>query len=100
MGVIFQFNQNWYVLFFVFLLSWIILLIHRKSYRNKKEVKEQFCLALIGLFILFLMEVFAVSMNLWHYTPGDWPIALWPTYFIAILFGYQLLRFIEKIIKI
>lgn len=63
------------------------------------EVKEQFALAFVGLFILSLMEFFAVSMNLWHYVPGDWPIMLWPTYFAAILFGYQLLRSTEALIK-
>jgi len=95
MDLIFQFNQNWYVLFFAFLLSWLIMSISRKSYGNKKEAKEQLCLALSGLLALLLMEIFATSTNLWHYNPENWPIILWPTYFVAILFGYQLLRFIE-----
>jgi len=95
MDIIFQFNQKWYVLFFAFLLSWLIIVIDRKSYGNRKEAKEQLCLALGGLITLLLMEVFATSTNLWHYTSGNWPIILWPTYFVAILFGYQLLRFVE-----
>jgi len=95
MDLIFQFNQNWYVLFFAFLLSWLIMSISRKSYGNRKEAKEQLCLALSGLLALLLMEIFATSTNLWHYNPENWPIILWPTYFVAILFGYQLLRFIE-----
>ena len=95
MDIIFQFNQNWYVLFFAFLLSWLIILIGRKSYGNRKEAREQLYLALGGLITLLLMEVFATSTNLWHYTSGNWPIILWPTYFVAILFGYQLLRFVE-----
>jgi len=95
MDIIFQFNQNWYVLFFAFLLSWLIMSISRKSYGNKKEAKEQLYLALSGLLALLLMEIFATSTNLWHYNPENWPIILWPTYFVAILFGYQLLRFIE-----
>ena len=95
MDLVFQFSQNWYVIFFGFLLLWLILLIHRKSYRKRKEVKEQVCLAFAGLFIAIVMEIFAVSMDLWHYSPGDWPIILWPTYFVATLFGYQLLRTIE-----
>ena len=95
MDIVFEFNQNWYVLFFAFLLSWLIILIGRKNYGNRKEAKEQLCLALGGLITLLLMEVFATSTNLWHYTHGNWPIILWPTYFVAILFGYQLLRFVE-----
>jgi hypothetical protein len=48
---------------------------------------------------LAFMELFAVSMNLWQYTPGNWPVILWPTYFAAILFGYQLLRVIEGLFR-
>jgi hypothetical protein len=63
------------------------------------EGKEQITLAFCGLFALGLMELFAVSTDLWHYTPGDWPVILWPTYVVAILFGYQLLRSIEGFVK-
>ena len=95
---IFGFHQSWYILFFAFLGSWIILLISRKTNGRKKEFKEQFYLAMAGLFALVLMEVFATTANLWQYVPGNWPVILWPTYFVAILFGYQLLRFIEGIL--
>ncbi|HVO37168.1 MAG TPA: hypothetical protein VMT01_03265 [Candidatus Acidoferrum sp.] len=95
MSASYYFDPNWYILLFSFLLLWLILLISRKKHSNKKEAKEQLYLALTGLFALALMEVFATSTNLWHYVSGDWPIILWPTYFVAILFGYQLLRYIE-----
>ena len=97
MNLILQFSQNWYVIFFGFFLVWLILLIRRKSYKNKKEGKEQFYLAFVGLFVVSVMEIFAVNMDIWHYTPGDWPVILWPTYFVGILFGYQVLRTIEEI---
>ena len=71
-------------------------MITRKNVDRKIEVKEQVYLALAGLFSLFLMEVFATQSNMWHYIPGDWPVILWFTYVAAILFGYQLLRFIEE----
>jgi len=99
MNLIFQFNQNWYFIFFSFLLLWLILLVWRKGYKNKKEIKEQFSLAIAGIFILIVMEIFAVNMDLWHYTPADWPIILWPTYFVALLFGYQLLKIIERMFQ-
>ncbi|MCW4042876.1 MAG: hypothetical protein NWE90_04040 [Candidatus Bathyarchaeota archaeon] len=70
-------------------------MVSRKNHKGKRETKEQFYLASGGLFTLLLMEIFATSTNLWQYIPGNWPIILWPTYFVAILFGYQLLRFIE-----
>ena len=96
MEMLFEFSQNWYIVFFSFAILWIILVIYRKSYRKKKEVKEQFTFALIGLIITFILENYAVSEDLWHYIPGDWPIILWPTYFVVVLFGYQLLKLIEK----
>jgi hypothetical protein len=95
MNLLFNFPQNWIILFGVFLSIWAVLLIIRKRI-GRKEVKEQFYLAVAGLFSLFLMEIFATQSNLWHYIPGDWPVILWPTYVAAILFGYQLLRFIEE----
>jgi len=91
----FEINQNWYVLFLGFLLPWLILTISRRKSMGMKEIKEQVIIACLGLCVLTLMEVYAVSSDLWHYVPGDWPVILWPTYFVAILFGYQLLRFLE-----
>ena len=96
MYLLFEFPQNWVILFFAFLGIWALLMLRRRNNSGKKEVKEQVYLAAAGLFALFLMEVFATQSNLWHYIPGDWPVILWPTYVAAILFGYQLLRFIEE----
>lgn len=100
MHLLFEFPQNWIILFFAFLGIWAVLMISRKRNSRKNEVKEQIYLATAGLFSLFLMEVFATQSNLWHYIPGDWPVILWPTYVAAILFGYQLLRFIEERVMI
>jgi hypothetical protein len=95
MNIFTDFNSSWYVLFFGFLAAWAVLTLVRRKGMGRREVKEQLFLAFGGMFSLGLMEFFAVSTNLWHYTPGDWPVILWPTYFAAILFGYQLLRSIE-----
>jgi fatty acid desaturase len=97
MSAIAQINSNWLILLFSFLALWLLLLFARRKYDSLKEAKEQLCLAFAGLVALALMEIFATSANLWHYVPGDWPIILWPTYFVAILFGYQLLRLIERL---
>ena len=99
MNVLFDFNSSWYVLFFTFLFSWLVLLVIRRKRQGRKEIKEQIFLASSGMFALVLMELFAVSTNLWNYTPGNWPVILWPTYFAAILFGYQLLRSIEGLLR-
>ena len=97
MNVIFDFNSNWYVLLFGFLAAWAILLVVRRKWVAKHEVKQLVFLAFGGMCSLALMEYFAVSTGLWNYTPGNWPVILWPTYFVAILFGYQLLRSIESL---
>jgi len=96
MALDFHFSQSWYALFFAFLLAWLTLAIVRRKSTGKKEAKEQFILGLLGSCALLSMEIFATSTNLWNYVPRNWPIILWPTYFVAILFGYQLLRFVEK----
>jgi len=98
MNLVFDFNPGWYALFFAFILSWAAFLTLRRKSQGGKEVKQQIFLSFSGMIALALMEFFAVSNNLWHYTPGDWPVILWPTYVAAILFGYQLLRFIEGIV--
>lgn len=96
--MIFDFNSSWYVLLFAFLGAWAILMLLRRNWKVRHEVKEQVFLAFGGMVSLALMEFFAVSTGLWTYTPGNWPIILWPTYFAAILFGYQLLRAIESLL--
>ena len=96
MPLVFDFNPNWFLIFFAFLGLWVVLVISRKRNGRKNNVKEQVYLAMAGLFSLVLMELFATQSNLWHYIPGDWPVILWATYVAAILFGYQLLRFIEE----
>ena len=95
MQLIFDFNPNWFVLFFSFIGAWAVLMLNRKRKGQSSSVKEQFFLSMGGLFSMVLMEVFSTQSGLWHYLPGDWPVILWPTYVAAILFGYQLLRFIE-----
>ncbi|MCJ7423443.1 hypothetical protein MUP01_04140 [Candidatus Bathyarchaeota archaeon] len=96
---ILQSGQSWYILFFAFLSLWFALTALRRSKGHQLEAKEQLSLALIGMVVLSLMEIFAVSTNLWHYVPGDWPMMLWPTYFAAILFGFQLLKLTESVIR-
>jgi hypothetical protein len=99
MTIVFDFNSAWYMLLLSFLLSWAVMLVVRRKSQGRREITEQVFLAFSGLFALGLMEFFAVSTNLWHYTPGDWPVILWPTYLAAILFGYQLLRSIEGLVR-
>lgn len=99
MNIIFDYNSSWYILLFAFLGAWAILMLARRKLSLKREVKEQIFLAFGGMLSLAMMEFFAVSTGLWNYTPGNWPVILWPTYFVAILFGYQLLRSVEHLLS-
>jgi hypothetical protein len=98
MNVFFDFNASWYILLLAFLGAWALLMVARRRWNAKHEIKEQLFLALGGMISLIMMEFYAVSTGLWHYTPGNWPVILWPTYFAAILFGYQLLRSVERVL--
>jgi len=98
MIVFLDFSSSWYVLFFGFLAAWAVLLFARRKWKAIHEMKEQVFLALGGMTSMVLMELFAVSTGLWNYTPGNWPVILWPTYFAGILFGYQLLRTVEGLL--
>ena len=97
MNFFLDFNASWYILLFAFLAAWAALLVFRRKW-SRHEIKEQMLLALGGMIAMALMEFFAVSQGLWNYTTGNWPVILWPTYFAAILFGYQLLRSIEGVL--
>jgi uncharacterized membrane protein len=94
----FQFSASWYLLFAAFLLGWLTIMLVRKKHFHGKEAKQQLLIGILGTVALASMEIFAVSTNLWNYMPANWPVILWPTYFVAILFGYQLLRVVEKIV--
>ena len=98
MNIFLDFNSSWYILLFAFLGAWAILIFARKKFNSLYEIKEQAFLAFGGMISMAMMEFFAVSTGLWNYTPGNWPVILWPTYFVAILFGYQLLRSIERVL--
>jgi hypothetical protein len=100
MELIFDFPSSWFILFSAFLAAWAVLMIARKKWSAKHEAKEQVLLSFGGMTSLVLMELFAVSTGLWDYLPGNWPIMLWPTYFVAILFGYQLLRAVEGFLRL
>jgi hypothetical protein len=96
MGITFSYDSGWYIIFFGFILSWVVLLLIRYENFGKKEIKEQLLIGVGGMTACILMELFAINSGLWLYTTGNWPAILWPTYFSGILFGYQLLRSIES----
>jgi uncharacterized membrane protein len=94
----FQYSSSWYLLLAGYFFGWLSISLYRRRLFDAREAKRQLLLGALGMVALTCMEVFAVTTNLWNYTPDNWPVILWPTYFVAILFGYQLLRFVEGVI--
>lgn len=66
--------------------------------RTKKslELWPQLKSGLVCVLLAFLIEFTAVSLNLWNYTPGNWPIILWIGYFGVGLAGYQINKKLEE----
>lgn len=99
MGLYFEFNPGWIWVWGIIYLPYTLLLIQRKSYRNKKEIKGQFIFATVALLISFILELVGVTNKLWTNFPGNWSIYLWVAYFGGGLLSYQLVKKIEEIIK-
>ncbi len=93
-----EFSPSWYILLVGFAFGWLMISYLRRKLGDRVEARQQIILGALGMVALTSMEVFAVSTNLWNYTPDNWPVILWPTYFVAILFGYQLLRVVEELV--
>ncbi len=98
MELVFNFNSSWYIVFFGFISSWVVMMLLRHKNFGKKELVEQVFVGVGGLTTCVLMELFAISTGLWVYPTGNWPVILWPTYFAGTLFGYQLFRSVEVVL--
>lgn len=97
MKIYFDLPIGWWIMVFLVYLIYFLLLIIRKGYKNKRELKFQFALAFLALIPAFVFEFIAVSLNLWNYNPGNWPIALWIGYFGMVLVLYQFIKFLERV---
>ncbi len=95
----FEFPPGWWIITGIILFIYIALLFQRKSYAGQREAKAQLLFGFVVLALSFLFEVIAVSLDVWTYYPGNWPVILWPTYFLSGLLGYQLVKKIEEIIN-
>lgn len=99
MGIYFDFSIGWIWVWAVIYLPYLFLFIQRESYKNKKEIKNQFLFATIALVISFILEVLGVIFKLWTNFPGNWSIYLWIAYFGGGLLAYQLIKKIEESMK-
>ncbi len=98
MNLSLTFSPNWYILLFSFLAAWCLIMVFRRK-TALNELKRQVAFGLCALAVAFVMEFFAVSTNLWNYSPSNWPLLLWPTYFVAALFCYQLTLSVNELFR-
>lgn len=99
MNIYFSFGVGWYPVIGVMIIFWLIIFLYRKGYRNRKEIKQQIIVSMIGVALAFCLEYMAVSNGIWHYSTGDWPIILWPFYFVIGIAGYQLVKLAQEYIR-
>lgn len=84
-------QDAWFVILGVFFIVWIIFYLKRKKGRYASPV-----FGIVSLIAGFLVEIFAVSQNLWNYTGGNWPLILWPTYFMAGMMVFEVADFLGR----
>ena len=92
-----EFPPGWLIELLFIYGTYIILLLLRKGYGNKQELKNQFIVAVLLLLLAFVGEFIGINAKLWAYFPGNWPITVWIGYFGIGLIAYQLVRFIDKL---
>lgn len=106
--LIFDFSSGWYVL-----LTFSIILFAVFSYVRIKQslsksakgfafstVRKSFSgvvkFGLIGLAVGIVSELIGVGLGLWNYGGGNWPVILWPAYFIYTAAFYQIFKALDK----
>ena len=98
MGIYTDFPSGWWVILGIIYGIFVLALASRRK-RGKNEIIIQTALGFVCLMIAFFIEFTAVSLGLWNYVPGNWPVILWVAYFGVGLTGYQINKKVEEIRK-
>ena len=85
-----DYPSAWYAFLALWLLVWLVL------FRKKKDIRGNLTFGLIGLCAGAAVELLAVYLGLWSYSGGNWPIILWPAYFLASMVWHELFRFSDR----
>lgn len=93
-----DFPPGWWVILAIICTIYLTFYFLRKK-RRKGELGIQLILGIVVVILAFLIEFVAVSLGIWNYVPGNWPIVLWFAYFGIGLAGFQIHMKIEEIIK-
>ena len=86
---------TWYI-FTLITIGVLFLFYSLRKDKGKRNIKSCLVFGFIGLILCVVIEVIGVSLGLWNYVGGNWPIILWLNYFISAMMGYQLLKLSES----
>ena len=91
---VFDFPSEWYILLGFSVALFAVFSLARRNFSG--------CIrfGIIGLVISAVTEFIGVSAGLWNYTNGNWPVILWPTYFVYTMSFYQIFKLLEPRNKI
>ena len=92
--MIYESPAGWYVLLAVGIILWLIFLK-----LGKAKIKANLKMGLLMIVVAFVVEIIGIGLNLWTYTTGNWPLLLWPTYFVYGLLAYSLFKIVERKVK-
>lgn len=87
---VFDFPIGWYLLLLFAVVLFAVFSYVRKSFSGVIKF------GLIVLVVSAFTEAIAVAMNLWNYTGGNWPVILWPIYFIFAAAFYQIFKVLDR----
>ena len=93
MGIYFNFSAGWWIIVGLLAAIWLGLWIYRRVF-SLKELRQQIITGFITLALTVVVEVIAISLDLWEYSSGNWPVVLWLAYFIEGLGAYHVIRLV------
>lgn len=92
MSIFLSWPQGWYYIAAFLIAVWIGLMWYRKDYKMRRQLAVGLVVTLLALTIEFI----AVFNGVWNYVPGNWPIILWPHYFLSGMVMFQIVRLFDK----
>lgn len=95
MGIYTNFPSGWWPVLGIICGIYLIAYISRKN-KKPNEVWPQIKIGMVTVILGFLIEFVGVSLKIWTYFPGNWPVILWIGYFGVGLAGYQVSKKLEE----
>jgi len=95
MAIYYEWGFGWYYVIAILFSVWLFTMVYNKNYK----IRPQITVGLITLALSFFIENVAVSQGIWNYAPGNWPVILWPSYFLSGMAAYQIVKIVDRKIK-